>query len=129
MKTPSPVAHVLNAYAEDMSVSIEGRTTTHGSNWLRTTVQHAVNYQDTMEFRIAAKRVFIGGLSFPAPMQVAPEDSTVVWYPECAAVSAIAFFACNAWCVTLLKAGFVQATKQGAVEQRDAIVAALGGTL
>jgi hypothetical protein len=129
MKHPHP--EILEAYAADTSVEIEGQRP-NGVAWLKAVLQDVLNpsYCD-WQFRIKPERLSIMGLdgverSFPEPMRVAPEKGGIYFSPWSGGIHE---FTWNGQCFdqVSLKAGYIQATKAGAIEQRAAIVGALGG--
>ena len=126
MTTPSKIAHILLAYAEDVEVEIECYSLLM-EVWIRTSIEYCIAHQD-MEFRLKPKRITIGELSFPEPLRSAPKSGSYYWVSiPFYEMPRRATWAGDTSDFNALNAHSCQATEQGAIEQRAAIVAACGG--
>ena len=131
MKTPHPHQDILIVYAADTSVKIE-RKATGEIKWFPSHIGAMFSYPED-SFRLKPKRITVTGMdgkeySFPEPMRVAPGFGTEYWVVNGTDVYESQWDndAIDAKRLTL---GICQATEQGAVEQRAALIAVCGGVV
>jgi hypothetical protein len=123
-----PHAEILQAYALDMTVDIEGSRS--DETWYLTTIDEAI-YNPSQTFRIKPKErsITIDGVEykFPEPMRVAPEIGSRYFVARLFGGCSKCTWDESGFDTDSLNAGFLQATEAGAQAQRRAIIALNGG--
>ena len=124
-----PYKAILDAWTADTSIEIEKAV---GLYWVPLSHPAAAITGLSGEFRIKPKMrsVTVDGVKYewPEPVRVAPEIGTKFWFAA----------SMQTWAATrsndtsdykILKAGFMQATLEGAEAHRRALIAVSGGEL
>lgn len=124
---PHPHAAILKAYADDMMIEIEGY---FGTRWAPANISVVTANLTDSQFRIKPKMrsITVNGVEhkFPEPMKDAPESEHffIGGYHEVIESR----WGDSVWQKAALKAGFCQATREGAEAQRRALIAVNGGS-
>lgn len=124
--TPHPQAEILRAIADGKTVQI--RHEDDDAWWEPTNALQYIN-SDKHKFRIKPKTISINGHEFPKPARERLKDGQAYWIPRTDLLDQGDF---QTWTGHYLdernlKRGLIQLTKEGAIAQAKAMIAAVGG--